>query len=44
MQTFSEKVKEELTRFTYEESSMKAILSSYISNNLVISFNEDGEV
>jgi DNA-binding transcriptional regulator WhiA len=44
MQTFSEKVKEELTRFDYEESSVKAILSSFLSNNLIISFHAHGEV
>jgi DNA-binding transcriptional regulator WhiA len=44
MQTFSENVKEELTRFEYEESSIRAILSSFITNNLVISFNDHGEV
>jgi DNA-binding transcriptional regulator WhiA len=44
MQTFSEKVKDELTHFDYEVSSIKAILSSFLSNNLIISFNEEGEV
>jgi DNA-binding transcriptional regulator WhiA len=44
MQTFSEKVKEELTHFTYEKNAIKAILSSYLTNNLIISFNEVGEI
>jgi DNA-binding protein WhiA len=44
MQTFSEKVKDELTHFEYDEDAMRAILSSYLSNNLIISFNNDGEV
>jgi DNA-binding transcriptional regulator WhiA len=44
MPTFSEQVKEELTHLTYDKSAMKAILASYITNNLVISFNDHGEI
>jgi DNA-binding transcriptional regulator WhiA len=40
MQTFSEKVKEELTHFEYDDFAIKAILSSFITNNMIISFNK----
>jgi DNA-binding transcriptional regulator WhiA len=44
MQTFSEKVKQELVQYKYENSSTKAILSSFLTNNLIISFDINGEV
>ncbi|GHU32230.1 hypothetical protein FACS1894166_05130 [Bacilli bacterium] len=43
MQTFSEEIKEELTHYEYDESSIKAILSSFFSNALVIAFNDNVE-
>jgi DNA-binding transcriptional regulator WhiA len=42
-QTFSEKVKEELSHYEYKENSMKAILSSFVTNILIISFTNKGE-
>jgi DNA-binding transcriptional regulator WhiA len=43
-QTFSEKVKDELSHYEYEGNSMKALLSSFATNNLIISFTNQGEV
>ncbi|GHU47795.1 hypothetical protein FACS1894218_3000 [Bacilli bacterium] len=43
MQTFSEEIKEELTHYEYDEGSIKAILSSFFSNVLVIAFNNNVE-
>jgi DNA-binding transcriptional regulator WhiA len=43
MQTFSEEIKEELAHYEYENDAMKAILSSFFSNNLVIAFNNNVE-
>jgi DNA-binding transcriptional regulator WhiA len=43
LQTFSEKVKDELSHYEYEENAMKAILSSFVTNSLIISFTNKGE-
>jgi DNA-binding transcriptional regulator WhiA len=43
-ETFSEQIKKELCNYIYETQSMKAILSSFLNNNLTISFTEKGEI
>jgi DNA-binding transcriptional regulator WhiA len=43
MQTFSERVKQELSLFKYEGAAVKALLSSFLANNLIIHINNKKE-
>jgi DNA-binding transcriptional regulator WhiA len=43
-QTFSEQVKDELSRYEYDGTAMKAVLSSFLTNNLSMSITKDKEV
>jgi DNA-binding transcriptional regulator WhiA len=43
-QTFSEQIKKELCSYIYETHTMKAILSSFLNNNLTIHFDGGEEI
>jgi DNA-binding transcriptional regulator WhiA len=43
-ETFSEQIKKELCGYIYKTQLMQAILSSFLNNNLTISFTEKGEI